>query len=226
MGGTEYDLYWVVRALTLNSLEMECNWKFQMTFFFCSTMKQAAKQGHLVSKMTKSWNRSNLWCLWHSSLSKTPHPEQVIKLFLNARWINLAYLCILESKTQCRPQHWKFWCCQVMEHSYHRSHLELKKVQSVARKELGWPCCCWCDGSSTLAPGKGSWGCLIHYRSLLYFGFITVLWAMYLVVPGEKAMYKNFSIRNPVWCFVCLVNLTWAGWELSGLLLQLWMQSR
>lgn len=99
LGGTEYDLYWVVRALTLTSLEMECNWKFQMTFF-CSTMKQAAKPGHLGSKMTKSRNRSNLWCLWHSSLSKTPHPEQVIKLFLNARWINLVYLCILESKTQ------------------------------------------------------------------------------------------------------------------------------
>lgn len=84
------------------------------------------------------------------------------------------YIFASWNQKQSGPQHWKFRCCKVKEHNCHRSHLELKQVQSVVRKELGWPCHCWCDGLSTLAPSEGSWGGLIqifalfwlHYRAL------------------------------------------------------------
>lgn len=109
---------------------------------------------------------------------------------------------------QSRPQHSKFWCCKIQEQNYHRSHLELNKSQSVVRKKLCWHCHCWCDEFSILAPGKGSWWCMAHFKSFLYFGFTTMVLSHKHFVSWGGGCVK-ISVSEAVFTLLCLLNLSW-----------------
>lgn len=80
-------------------------------------------------------------------------------------------------------------------------HLKLNK-----RKELGWQ-------MSVLMPWPlclGSRWCLIHFRSFLKFGLITVGWAIHFCFLGTR-LCRSLSIRSRSQYSLSLVNLLWAS---------------